>query len=61
MAIPFTSLVENLPATTPFVGPETLERASGVSFKARIGANESAFGISRKALTAMQELSLIHI
>ncbi len=55
MAIPFTSLVENLPATTPFVGPETLERTSGVSFKARIGANESAFGISPKALTAMQE------
>lgn len=55
MAIPFTPLVENLPATTPFVGPETLERANGSRFKARIGANESAFGISPKAVAAMQE------
>lgn len=55
MAIPFTPLVNHLPATTPFVGPETLERANGAIFKARIGANESAFGISAKALTAMQD------
>lgn len=54
MPIPFSSIVENLPATTPFVGPETLERQSGKPFRARIGANESAFGISRLASSAMQ-------
>lgn len=59
MTIPFTALVKNLPATTPFVGPETLERQRGSKFTARIGANESAFGISAKALSAMQE-SLIN-
>ncbi len=56
MSIPFTSLVNKLPATTPFVGPETLERQNNnTKFKARIGANESAFGISPKAIKAMQE------
>jgi len=51
--IPFTPLVEGLPASVPFVGPETLERERGTPFKARIGANESAFGISPKAVEAM--------
>lgn len=51
--IPFTPLVEGLPASVPFVGPETLERERGTQFKARIGANESAFGISPKAVEAM--------
>lgn len=55
MSIPFTSIVSNLPASTPFVGPETLERQRGEKFTARIGANESSFGISPKALVAMQE------
>ena len=56
MSIPFTPLVNNLPASTPFVGPETLERQNNnTKFKARIGANESAFGISPLALQAMQE------
>ncbi len=55
MPIPFTQLVKNLPATTPFVGPETLERQRGKPFRARIGANESAFGISPAALEAMQQ------
>ena len=55
MAQGFTKLVEKLPASTPFVGPETLERKRGKPFRARIGANESAFGISQKALIAMQE------
>lgn len=50
---PFTSLVQNLPASVPFVGPETLERKSGQIFKARVGANESAFGLSPKAWQAM--------
>ena len=55
MPIPFTQLVNNLPATTPFVGPETLERKRGKPFRARIGANESAFGLSPAALEAMQQ------
>ena len=37
-------LVQELPATVPFVGPETQERNRGYLFKARIGANESVFG-----------------
>lgn len=55
MSIPFSSIVNNLPATTPFVGPETLERQSGKPFRARIGANESAFGLSPLASAAMRE------
>ena len=55
MAIPFTKLVAGLPASTPFVGPEALERARGGPFRARIGANESAFGISPLALEAMRQ------
>ncbi len=53
--IPFTALVESLPATVPFVGPEAIERQRGRSFRARIGANESAFGVSPKAAAAMRE------
>lgn len=54
MDIPFTKLVRSLPASVPFVGPETLERKSGKVFEARIGANESAFGISPAAAIAMK-------
>ena len=49
----FTPLVESLPATVPFVGPEAQERARGTPFLARIGANESVFGPSPKAIDAM--------
>ncbi|MGI9336055.1 MAG: pyridoxal phosphate-dependent aminotransferase [Gammaproteobacteria bacterium] len=52
---PFTPIVAGLPATIPFVGPETLERQRGEIFRARIGANESAFGISPKASEAIRE------
>ncbi len=56
--IPFTGIVRALPASTPFVGPEALERTRGAPFQARIGANESAFGMSPKAISAVQaELS----
>lgn len=55
MTIPFTPIVKKLPASTPFVGPETLERQHNRRFEARIGANESAFGISPKALSAMAD------
>ncbi len=44
----------SLPSTVPFTGPETLERRSGIPFRARLGANESLFGPSPKALAAMQ-------
>jgi histidinol-phosphate aminotransferase len=37
----------------PFVGPEALERRHGHRFRARIGANESVFGPSPKAVDAM--------
>jgi histidinol-phosphate aminotransferase len=47
-------MIERLPASTPFVGPEALERQrGGLRFRARIGANESVFGPSPKAVAAM--------
>ena len=49
-----TQLALSLPATVPFTGPETLERLSGRPFQARLGANESLFGPSPKAILAMQ-------
>ncbi len=55
MSIPFTPLVQGLPASVPFTGPETLERRLGKPFRARLGANESAFGISTLATQALQE------
>ncbi len=53
--LPFTEIVRNLPAAIPFVGPETLQRQRGEPFRARLGANESAFGVSPKAAAAMKE------
>jgi histidinol-phosphate aminotransferase len=50
----FTPLVSRLPSTVPFVGPEAQERARGHVFRARIGANESVFGPSPKAIAAME-------
>lgn len=52
--VTFTPIIEKLPSTTPFVGPEALERRSGQAINARIGANESVFGPSPKAIAAMQ-------
>lgn len=43
-----------LPSTVPFTGPETLERRQGSAFRARLGANESLFGPSPKAIAAME-------
>ncbi|MGH7904178.1 MAG: aminotransferase class I/II-fold pyridoxal phosphate-dependent enzyme [Candidatus Dormibacteraceae bacterium] len=48
-------LVAALPATVPFVAPETIERRTGRRFRARLGANESAFGISPRAASAMAD------
>ena len=50
----FTPLVESLPSTTPFVGPEALERRSGAAIMARIGANESVFGPAPSVIDAIQ-------
>src|SRR5665213_437941 len=50
----FTPLIESLPSTTPFVGPEALERRSGAAIKARIGANESVFGPAPSVIAAMR-------
>jgi histidinol-phosphate aminotransferase len=49
----YTPLVDSLPATVPFVGPEAQERARGRRFVARLGANESVFGPSPRAVEAM--------
>ena len=55
MSIQFTDIVNKLPASVPFVGPEAQERSIDRLFKARIGANESVFGPSEKAVLAMQK------
>ncbi len=48
-----TPAVEAIPATTPFIGPEQLMRETGERELVRLGANESAFGPSPKAIAAM--------
>jgi histidinol-phosphate/aromatic aminotransferase/cobyric acid decarboxylase-like protein len=53
LPVPTTRLVQSLPATVPFVGPENQERTRGRPFRARIGANESSFGPSPKVIAAM--------
>ena len=46
--------IRAVPATTPFVAPEELARRVGRATHVRLGANESAFGPSPKAIAAMQ-------
>ena len=53
----YTPLAAALPATVPFVGPETQERQRGAPFRARLGANENIFGPSPKAIAALQTAS----
>ncbi|MBV9233718.1 MAG: aminotransferase class I/II-fold pyridoxal phosphate-dependent enzyme, partial [Candidatus Eremiobacteraeota bacterium] len=48
-----TPVVEAVPATTPFIGPEQLMRETGQDRLVRLGANESAFGPSPRAIAAM--------
>ncbi|MDA8586353.1 pyridoxal phosphate-dependent aminotransferase [Rhodobacteraceae bacterium] len=52
-----TPLVQTLPATVPFVGPEAIERRRAQIFKARIGANESVFGPSPRVLQVLRDAS----
>lgn len=53
MTAKLTDIVAGLPASTPFVGPETLERRMGRPFSVRLGANEQRFGPSPMAVAAM--------
>ncbi|MFN2459699.1 MAG: aminotransferase class I/II-fold pyridoxal phosphate-dependent enzyme [Candidatus Velthaea sp.] len=50
-----TAQVAAVPSVVPFVAPEELARRVGRSSLLRLGANESAFGPSPKALEAMRE------
>lgn len=50
----YTRLIQSLPASVPFVGPEAHERAHGQPFAARLGANENGFGPSPRAVEAME-------
>ena len=54
----FTPLAASLPSTVPFVGPEAQERARGAPFAARLGANESNFGPSPRAIEAMAKAGI---
>jgi histidinol-phosphate aminotransferase len=47
--------IRAVPATTPFVAPEELARRTGRTSFVRLGANESAFGPSPRALAAMRD------
>ncbi|MGF6172277.1 pyridoxal phosphate-dependent aminotransferase [Ensifer sp. 4252] len=51
----FTPLIQSLPSTIPFVGPEAIERQRGRASAARIGANESGFGPAESVVQAMRE------
>jgi histidinol-phosphate aminotransferase len=57
MLPPLTPLIEALPSTVPFVGPEAQQRASGRIFRARIGANESSFGPSPTVIAKMRDVA----
>jgi histidinol-phosphate aminotransferase len=47
--------VAAIPPTTPFVAPEELARRAGRTSLLRLGANESTFGPSPRAIDAMRE------
>ena len=51
---PFTPIIEALPHRVPFIGPEAMERARVRHFRARLGANESIFGPSPRAVEVMR-------
>lgn len=54
MTASYSTTLRDMPAMTPFIGPETLERRRGRPFRYRLGANESNFGLSPKALAALK-------
>ena len=47
---PYAAIVQDLPSTVPFVGPEAQERKRGRQFRALVVANESVFGPSPRAV-----------
>jgi len=55
----FTQLVDTLPSTVPFVGPEAQERQLERAFLARIGANESVFGPSPSVKSAIADMPMM--
>ena len=48
-----TRLLASIPESTPFIGPERLMRENGLTELVRLGANESAFRPSPRAVEAM--------
>ena len=52
--IRFSRVIEGLPSSVPFVGPEAQERNNDIKFLARLGANESIFGPSPKVLEVIK-------
>jgi histidinol-phosphate aminotransferase len=50
----YTKILNSLPSSIPFVGPEAQERILDKFFDSRIGANESVFGPSLEALKVMK-------
>ena len=54
MMIKFAKIVEGLPSSVPFIGPESQERINENNFLARLGANESVFGPSPKVVKAIK-------
>jgi len=52
-ALRATPAIEAIPPMTPFIGPEQLMREGGHRSILRLGANESSFGPSPKAVAAM--------
>ena len=51
----YTKILNSLPSSIPFVGPEAQERILDKYFDSRIGANESVFGPSPDALKVMKD------
>jgi histidinol-phosphate aminotransferase len=51
----FSPQIESIPATTPFIGPETLGRRVGRPMHLRLGANESLFGPSPRVLEVIRD------
>lgn len=55
----FSRIISALPSSVPFVAPEALERSRGSKLRLRLGANESAFGVSPLAVAAMCEAAAL--
>jgi histidinol-phosphate aminotransferase len=56
MPVAFTGIVAGLSTSSPFIGGKVLERRRGRPYRARLGANESLFGVPPAALRVMASL-----